>query len=324
VEQIERCHRLDIPVTITSVMMSLNDDRMDGLARVVVKKIADLVLVATLLVPAGIVAAEDKLLFTAIPDQNATELKEKYDPVAAYLESQLGVEVEYVPAIDYQASVAMFTNGDVQLAWFGGLTGMQARQAVPGARAIAQGVEDERYHSYFIAHASTGLELSEDFPTAIAGFPFAFGSESSTSGRLMPEYFIEQKTGMSVQEFFREPYGFSGSHAKTAELVQEGTRVKVGVLNYKVYDQMVETGRIDPEVCRKIWSTPLYVDYNFTAHPVLEVRYGAGFTDRLQMTLVQMDDPKLLTAFQRTQLIEARNEQYNELAKVARELGMLR
>lgn len=264
------------------------------------------------------------LHFTAIPDHNATELKLKYDPVAAYLAKTLGIDVRYVPAADYQASVEMFKNGDVQLAWFGGLTGVQARLAVPGAHAIVQGKEDPQYYSYFIAHASTGLELSEEFPPGLASVPFSFGSESSTSGRLMPEYFIRQNTGKSPDEFFEHPYGFSGSHPKTAELVAEGTKIKAGVLNYKTYDTMVADGQIDPKVCRIVWKTPYYADYNFTAHPDIDARFGAGTTDKLQAALVGMSEPSLLAAFQRSALIKATDEEFDGIEKVARELGMIR
>jgi phosphonate transport system substrate-binding protein len=142
------------------------------------------------------------LAFTAVPDQNTTELQEKFQPLAAFLSRRLGVPVEYVPVRDYQASVELFKNADVMLAWFGGLTGVQARQAVPGARAIAQGETDPRYFSYFIAHADTGLQRSDEFPRGIAGLSFTFGSRSSTSGRLMPEYFIRRSTGLSPEEFF--------------------------------------------------------------------------------------------------------------------------
>jgi phosphonate transport system substrate-binding protein len=263
------------------------------------------------------------LTFTAIPDQNTTELQEKLQPLADHLGRQLGVPVEYLPVRDYQASVELFRNGDVLLAWFGGLTGVQARQAVPGARAIAQGEEDPRYFSYFIAHRDTGLEPSEEFPSAIAGLRFTFGSESSTSGRLMPEHFIRQNTGVSPEELFGGPVGFSGSHDKTAELVESG-QYQAGVLNFKVYDRRVAEGLTDPEVARVIWTTPTYADYNWTAHPLLEETFGEGFTARLQKTLVSIDDPALLSALPRTRLIEASNEDFESIRQVALELGMLR
>ena len=99
----------------------------------------------------------DVLVFTAIPDHNETELREKYAPVASYLSEKLGVEVRYLHSTSYADSVELFKNGDVQLAWFGGYTGVQARREVEGARAIAQGAVDPKYKSYFIAHVDTGL-----------------------------------------------------------------------------------------------------------------------------------------------------------------------
>ena len=268
-------------------------------------------------------AAGNTLRFTAIPDQNTTELTEKFQPFADYLGKQLSMKVEYVPARDYQATVEMFRNGDVQLAWFGGLTSVQARKAVPGARAIAQGEEDPKYFSYFIAHKDTGLTESASFPQAIALLSFTFGSESSTSGRLMPEYFIRQNTGKGPMEFFQQPIGFSGSHDKTAELVEAG-RFQVGVLNYKVYEKRVAAGTTDPDVVRIIWKTPTFADYNWTVHPTADELLGAGFIDKLQKALVSIDNPDLLTALPRNRLIPATNEEYVELRAVAEALGMVR
>ena len=263
------------------------------------------------------------LRFSAIPDQSSTQLEAKIAPLVAHLSKELGVEVQYVPARDYQASVEMFKNGDVLLGWFGGLTGVQARQAVPGARAIAQGIADPEYFSYFIAHRSTGLERSDRFPTAIADLDFTFGSESSTSGRLMPEYFLRAETGKSPMEFFARPPGFSGSHDRTVELVESG-QYQAGVVNYKVYDRRVAEGETDPEVCRVIWETPIYADYNWTAHPDLELKFGQGFIDRLQTVLIAIDDPSLLVALPRQGLIAARNENFEGIRRVALELGMVR
>ncbi len=283
-----------------------------------------LAVLATVAGCGGSGTADQRVLhFTAIPDQNSTELIEKFRPLAAYLEQELGVPVEYLPVRDYQAAVEMFKNGDALLGWFGGLTGVQARQAVPGARAIAQGEADPRYYSYFIAHRDTGLTRSDAFPEAIARLRFTFGSESSTSGRLMPEFYIRQSTGKTPEEFFEQPFGFSGSHDKTAELVESG-QYQAGVLNYKVYDRRVAEGKTDPDVARLIWKTPPYADYNWTAHPELDELFGAGFTERLRQALLTIDDPQLLAALPRERLIEASNEEFEGIRQVALELGMLR
>ncbi len=274
--------------------------------------------------PADLAAKPAQILrFTAIPDQNTTELQEKFKPFGDYLTRQLGVTVEYVPARDYQAAVEMFVNGDVGLAWFGGLTGVQARNRVPGARAIAQGEADPKYYSYFIAHKDTGLTRSDEFPVGIGRLTFTFGSESSTSGRLMPEYFIRKHTGKSPQELFENPVGFSGSHDKTAELVASG-QYQVGVINYKVYDQRVEQGKTDPDVVRIIWQTPEYADYNWSVRPDLDEQLGEAFTTRLQQALIGVSDPTLLAALPRERLIPASNEEFEGVRKVAQQLGMLR
>lgn len=268
-------------------------------------------------------AGTEVFRFSAIPDQNSTEIEEKLKPLVAHLSAELGVPVEYVPARDYQASVEMFKNGDVHLAWFGGLTGVQARQAVDGARAIAQGASDPQFYSYFIAHRDTGLERSEEFPEGLAPLTFAFGSESSTSGRLMPEYFLREATGKTPQEFFEEPVVFSGSHDRTVELVESG-QVQAGAVNFKVYDQRVAEGETDPEVVRVIWQTPYYADYNWTVRPDVDEIFGEGFTERLQETLLAIDDPTLLAALPREKLIAAENEDFEGIRMVAESLDMLR
>jgi phosphonate transport system substrate-binding protein len=273
--------------------------------------------------PAGTTAAPQLLRFSAIPDQNTTELQEKFRPFGEHLTKALGVTVEYLPARDYQAAVEMFVNGDIGLAWYGGLTGVQARNRVPGARAVAQGDADPKYYSYFIAHKSTGLTRSDAFPSAIGKYTFTFGSEQSTSGRLMPEYFIRQNSGKGPQEFFSKPVGFSGSHDRTAELVASG-QYQVGVINYKVYDQRVAQKKTDPDVVRIIWQTPTYSDYNWTVRPDLDTKFGAGFTDRLTAALVGISDPKLLAALPRDRLIPASNEEYESIRDVAKQLNMLR
>src|SRR4051794_9307518 len=142
---------------------------------------------------AGAARAQEKtFVFTAIPDQDESRLVERFTKVAERLQAKLGVPVKYVPVKSYPAAVTAFANNQMQLAWFGGFTGVQARRQTPGSRAIAQGAEDAAFRSYLIANAKTELRPTKEFPKEIAGKSFTFGARASTSGRLMPEFFIRQ------------------------------------------------------------------------------------------------------------------------------------
>ena len=271
------------------------------------------------------VAAEEQaqiFRFTAIPDQNTARLQERFGGVAAYLTEQLGVQVEYIPVKSYAASVAAFKNSEVQLAWFGGLSGVQARLAVPGSKAIAQGQEDLAFVTYFIAHHSTGLDGGAEFPARIAGRTFTFGSKGSTSGRLMPEYFIRQHLGKSPDDSFKR-VGFSGDHSKTLALVQSGA-YEAGALNYKVWDNELAAGKVDTNKVSIIWRTPTYPDYNWTVRGDVDEVYGEGFIGRIQQALINIEDRALLDAFPRSRFIAADNSMYAPILKTGQEIGVLR
>ncbi|MCB0990579.1 MAG: PhnD/SsuA/transferrin family substrate-binding protein, partial [Acidimicrobiales bacterium] len=137
-------------------------------------------------------ASEETLTIGAIPDQEPERLQRTYGLLSDYLAAELGVDVEYVPVTDYAGAVAGFRVGDLDAVWFGGLTGVQARLEVDGAVAVAQRDIDERFTSVFIAGADTGITPFDDVSglSAVAGRSFTFGSESSTSGRLMPQSFL--------------------------------------------------------------------------------------------------------------------------------------
>jgi phosphonate transport system substrate-binding protein len=260
-------------------------------------------------------------VFTAIPDDNETRLRERFDKVAAYLGKQLGTEVKYLPVKTYAASVAAFKNNQVQMAWFGGLSGIQARLAVPGSRAVAQGEEDRQFTSYFIANARLGLEEGTALPPGIAGKTFTFGAKDSTSGRLMPEHFIRQAFGKGPEQVFSR-VGFSGDHAKTIALVQSGA-YDVGAVNYTVWNLDVAQKKVDPSKVVVIWKSPTYQDYQFTVRGDVDKDHGPGFTARLTRALLDLKDPDLLASFPRKALVPAKNEDYETLREVARSIGLL-
>ncbi len=259
--------------------------------------------------------------FTAIPDQDETKLKERFSLLSTYLTKELGVDVKFVPVKSYSASIAAFRNNQVQLAWFGGLSGVKARLIVPGSVAIAQGVEDPNFHSFLIAHTSTGLEKSESIPKGIEGKTFTFGSKGSTSGRLMPQYFIQKEFNKSPEKIFKK-VGFSGNHSKTVALVQSGA-YEVGAVNYKVWKKELKAGKIDPSKVKIIYQTPGYPDYNFTARGDIDKQFGEGFTAKLQKAIINIKDEKILNAFPRSGFIKATNEDFAPVLDTARELGLV-
>jgi phosphonate transport system substrate-binding protein len=269
---------------------------------------------------------EGTLYLSAIPDEKITEQKAKFDKLAEYLAGKLGVKVEFLFSKDYADSVTKFKNGEVHLVWFGGLSGVQARLAVPGAQAIAQGIEDPDYKSYLIANKATGLQPSEAFPSTIKDLTFTFGSPGSTSGRLMPTYFIMQNNGGVVPDkWFAQAPGFqlSGGHVATANAVADGI-YQVGAINYKTYDDLVAN---DPKVAEntvRIWTTPSYADYNFTIHPEVETLFGEGFIGKVRQALI--DTPtgsEALKAINRASIISAKNEDFEGIQKTAVELKLL-
>ena len=256
-----------------------------------------------------------RLAFTAIPDQDETRLVERFGRVATYLQSKLGIPVSYVPVKSYPAAVTAFTNDQVQLAWFGGFTGVQARRAVPGSDAIAQGREDTKFKSFFIVNKRTGIEPAAGFPRTIAGRSFTFGARASTSGRVMPEFYIRQAFNMAPEQVFSR-VGFSGDHTRTVQLVQSGA-FEVGVLDYTVFELEVKAGRVDPSQVAVVWETPTFPDYNWTLRAGADATFGAGFKARLQAALVACEDRAILDQFGRTGFIAASNGDYAPVEQVA-------
>ncbi|WP_251977937.1 putative selenate ABC transporter substrate-binding protein [Salinicola avicenniae] len=275
------------------------------------------------LMTVGSLAHADTFRFTAIPDEDQSRLVERFSKVADYLSAQLGVDVEYVPVTSYGAAVTAFRNDQVQLAWFGGLSGVQARQLVPGSQAIAQGEEDAAFSSYFIANTETGIEPEQDnLPDAVRDHSFTFGAKTSTSGRLMPEHFIRQRFDEAPEEVFSR-VGFSGDHSRTIALVESGT-YDIGAVNFTVWQAAVEDGRVDTDKVEVIWESPTYPDYQWTLRGDADERYGEGFTDKVQQALLDMTDPALLESFPRSGFIPASNDDYAPIESVGKSIGLLR
>ncbi|MEY3928361.1 MAG: hypothetical protein RLZZ516_71 [Cyanobacteriota bacterium] len=269
------------------------------------------------------------LRISAIPDQKPEKLNRLYGLVANELSKQLKVQVRYVPVTDYGAAVSAFRTGDLDLVWFGGLTGVQARLQKPGARVLAQRDIDASFHTIFIANARSGIKpiTSVQGLNQLKGKRFTFGSESSTSGRLMPQYFLSQ-AGVKLNDFAGGAPGFSGSHDATIALVQSGA-YDAGAVNEQVWRASLHDGKANRNKVMAIWKTPGYPDYHWIAQGNLDKRFGAGFTNRLQNAILSWrpQDPEqkqILSLFGAQQFTTATPTAYTRIEQVGRQIGKIR
>lgn len=274
-------------------------------------------------------STDDVLKIGAIPDQNPEKLNRLYGSLSAELNAALEVPVKYIPVSNYAAAVSAFRTGSLDVVWFGGLTGVQARLQTPGAKVLAQRDIDAKFTSVFIANGASGLRpiTSSDQLVQLKGRRLAFGSESSTSGRLMPQYFLAEN-GVSITDLAGGGPGFSGSHDATIAVVQSGA-YDVGALNEQVWRSNVEEGRVDPTKVTVIWRTPTYADYHWLARPDLDRRFGSGFTERVQNAFLSLSaeteaGSEILELFGAERFIPARDEDYKKIESVGRDLGKIR
>lgn len=264
----------------------------------------------------------------AIPDQDPEKLQRLYSKLATYLQKELGVPVTYKPVTDYTAAVTAFKVGDIDMVWFGGLTGVQAQLQVKGARAIAQRNIDNQFHSIFIANKTTGLKPIQDINglKELKGHTFTFGSESSTSGRLMPQYFLKQ-AGVSLNDF-KGQVGFSSSHDATLKLVEAGT-YDAGVLNEQVWKSRLKSGEANLNKVEVLWRTPSYYDYHWVINPSVNQRYGNDFIKKVQTALLKLnpnvpEQKEILDLFGAQKFIITKNSNYAQIETIGREIGKIK
>jgi len=264
----------------------------------------------------------------AIPDQDPEKLQRLYSKLADYLTAELDVPVTYKPVNNYAAAVTAFRVGDLDMVWFGGLTGVQARLQVPQAQAIAQREIDAKFTSVFIANKSSGIEPFTEVKglQALQGRTLTFGSESSTSGRLMPQYFMQQ-ADLSLKDL-KGNVGFSNSHDTTIKLVEAGT-YETGALNAQVWQERVAAGEVDLEKVQVIWKTPTYFDYHWVINPQVSDRYGPDFIPKVQAALLKLDpavpaQAEILDLFGSSSFIKTDNSNYAQIEAIGRQIGKIK
>ena len=263
-------------------------------------------------------AAQGILRVSAIPDEAPTELQRKFAPLGQYLEQQTGMRAEFIPVTDYAAVVEGLASNKLDLAWLGGFTFVQARLRTGNAIPIAQREEDKAFTSKFIANAASGIKNLAD----LKGKNFTFGSVSSTSGHLMPRFFLLENKINPEKDFKR--IAFSGAHDATALQVESG-KVEAGVLNASVWDKLVTEKKVDTSKVKVIWTTPPYYDYNWTVRGDLDPALVKKLTDAfLKLDPGNPAHKELLDLQRASKFIATKPENYKGIEAAARSAGLLK
>jgi len=276
---------------------------------------------ATLLFAAGGASAQNTpgvLRVSAIPDEAPTELQRKFKPLGDYLAKATGLKVEFTPVTDYAASVEGLINHKLDMVWFGGFTFVQANarskgQVVP----LVQRAEDEKFRSVFIT-TQPGINKLED----LKGKTLSFGSESSTSGHLMPRSFLLAAEINPDTDLKR--IAFSGAHDATVAAVAGG-KVDAGALNISVWEKLIEANKVDPKVVRVFYTTPGYYDYNWSVSssmaPALQKKIRDAF---LALDASTPQGKEILDLQRATKFVPTKAENYKAIEAAAKNAGLLK
>jgi phosphonate transport system substrate-binding protein len=262
--------------------------------------------------------AQQVFRVTTIPEEAATEQVRKFTPLASYLEKKLGVKVEFTPVSDYPAAVEALVNKKVDLVWFGGFTHVQA-QIRSGGKIIpiAQREEDTKFQSVFIAKTDSGIKSLDD----LKGKQISFGSQSSTSGHLMPRHFLLQAKIDPDKDFKRVAY--SGAHDATIASVVSG-KVEAAALDITVWRKFVGENKVDTKAVDVFYTTPPYFNYNWSVHADMPAELRTKVTQALLGLDANTPEGKEILQLNRaTRYIATQPENYKGIEAAGRSAGLL-
>ncbi len=285
----------------------------------VTRRLSVLALALGLAATAAPALAQQTFKVTTIPEEAATEQIRKFGPITRYLERTLGMKVEFTPVNDYPAAVEALVNKQVDLVWFGGFTHVQAQLRSGGKIIpIAQREEDSQFRSVFITQTDSGIKTLAD----LKGKQVSFGSQSSTSGHLMPRSFLLDAKIDPEKDFKRIAY--SGAHDATIASVVGG-RVDAAALDITVWRRFVEDKKVDTTKVNVFYTTPPFYNYNWSVHADMP----AAMRERVTKALLalSMNDPEgkeILTLNRATKYIPTRAENYKGLENAGRSAGLIK
>jgi phosphonate transport system substrate-binding protein len=260
--------------------------------------------------------AQPVLRVAMIPTTDPGKIVRESQPLVNYLQRETGSRVELIVPTNYAAVVEAVANDNIDIAYLGGFTFVQASRRA-GAKPLVQRERDQNFHSVFITSPASGINSLAD----LKGHSFAFGDVNSTSGHLMPAYYM-RAAGIDPGALTRTVY--TGGHDATA-LAVANAKVDAGAMDELVFGSMMRSGRITPSQVNVFYTTPAFFDYVWAARKGIDPKLSDEFTAAfLKLDASRPDDKLLLNLLNATKYVRAQDSDYEKLRQAASEEGLLR
>jgi phosphonate transport system substrate-binding protein len=261
-------------------------------------------------------AGASTLRVSMIPTTDPSKATREMQPLVDYLGKQTGAKVEMTIPTNYAAVVEALVNDQVDVAHLGGFTYVQSSRRA-GVKPLVQRDRDREFHSKFVTQPGSSIQSLAD----LKGHSFAFGDVNSTSGHLMPEYFLRQA---SVDPSVIAKAIYTGGHDATLLAVANG-KVDAGALDEAVFQRLTTTGKVDPAKVRVFWTTPAFFDYVWVARKGLDPKLsGAVASAFLALNDADAQQKQILDALSAKKYLPADDASYDELRQAAEQAGLLR
>ncbi|MGH2318429.1 phosphate/phosphite/phosphonate ABC transporter substrate-binding protein [Planococcus sp. SE5232] len=263
---------------------------------------------------------EEPFTIGVIPAQTEGEMQTAMDKLQTILSEELDREVEIEVYPDYNGVVESMNYDQIDMAYLGPLTYVIAEANSNAKAIITQLVDGEPfYNAYVITHTDNPATSLDELLENPGEVQFAFGDPNSTSGSLIPSIELQDRgVYESEQENQFETVRFTGSHDATALAVQN-KQVDAGAIDSAIYNQLLESGKIDGEQLKIIWKSEPLFQYPWA---VLESTDDETVA-KLREAFLAIEDPEILDAFGATGFTEATNADYESIKQAAIKQGII-
>lgn len=216
-----------------------------------------LILAALLLVStAAFAKAPEVINFGVIATDNTNFLKDQFQPLADAMSKSTGYKVKLYLASDYTGAIEAMRFGKVDIGWFGNKS---AISAVDRANAevfckISNKDNSDGYHSHLIVHADSPINSLDDMLNARGKYTFGNGDPQSTSGNLIPAYYVFAKNKIDPVKFFKQ---VRMSNHETNALAVVNKQVDIATNNNKALRRFAMRWPEKRKLIKVIWTSPV-------------------------------------------------------------------